>query len=761
MWPSKYGLGAQVGYGVRGNGIIRTQEGRRLPQVEFPSLDNGIDSDENIGVLASNETFPSLKPVKGSLRTVVEPQTSDFDLNSTIFNDLLSDPLENLYIPQDILKSYLIESGSLTSTIAYDPTIGPRFCIFPLRSRSNTSTSTGIAYVSGEVGTVLNLSIMKISCIDSEQEIQLSSPHFDVPFQLTFSEPIKQVACSNVAGSLLIRTFSRVYVVQPFQSSLHRSGIYLELLGQVKSSSLNQESFADACFNPWDPKQVALVDVKGHFGVWNFCPNGKSDPKRVNISASESFIDNVQELSHWKKICFFAPEVMFVFSRSSLTQCTIGPPSQCSRLMTSNTWSSILDFQRAPADLKYSFMLTSRELIWFENDGTLKRLISYKHFLDERDPSWKLNVCSVDSTTFICIIFSQKAPLYFLYTFGLKSGLPYSLRSPYYIRSLSSYNHEARDNVLQLHVFPIDNSSSKIFGMFELHTDFGLHFRFLSTTKIIKLGDTVVTDGLWSRSGTPVETGKGFCRHMSAKDWKKLVEQMLSKVKTTSSDSTAIQEFALKIGEWALAFDENLLRNEANGSCSLLDISENPPTNVRDIDEFDSMIEQLGEYFKLKQFELSRESEDLLRNRLNSLRQYYGKEQNLGSVTPEILNRTTLELGCSIYRAKHSSTNQAYEEKFKEVIQEASDEVKSILGDWESGIVVADVTTQPDIEPSEIMPTININSSQSQSSLFAPLSQGTQLNSQTQSQAHRSQRRHKMSQGSQRSQRKKRKGGFA
>lgn len=761
MWPSKFGLGAQVGYGVRGNGIIRTQGGRRLPQVEFPSLDNGIDIDENIGILASNETFPGLKPVKGSLRTVVDPQTSDFDLNSTIYNDLLSDPLENLYIPQDILKSYLIESGSLTSTIAYDPTIGPRFCMFPLRSRTNISASTGIAYISGEVGTVLNLSVMKISCSDNEQEVQTSSPDFDVPFQLTFPEPIKHVSCSNVAGSLLIRTYSRVYVVQPFQSSLHRSGIYLELLGQVKSSNLNHESIADACFNPWDPKQVALVDVKGHFGVWNFCPNGKSDPKKASISASDSFIDNVQELSHWKKICFFTSEVIFVFSRSSLTQCTIGPPSQCSRLITSNTWSSILDFQRAPADLKYSFMLTSRELIWFENDGTLKRLISYKHFLDERDPSWKLNVCVVDSTTFICIIYSQKAPLYFLYTFGLKSSLPYSLRSPYYIRSLSSYRHEARDNVLQVHVFPIDNSSSKVFGMFELHTDFGLHFRFLSTTKKLKQGDTVVTDGLWSRSGTPVETGKGYCRHISAKDWKKFVEQMLSKTETTRSDSSAIQEFALKIGEWALAFDESLLRKETDGSCSLIDIAENPPTNVQDIDEFDSMVDQLGEFLKLEQFELLRGNEDLLQNRFNSLREYYASEQLRSSISPETLSRTTLELGCSIYRAKHSSTNQVYEEKFKEIIQEASDEVKSILGDWETGIVVADVTTQPDIEPSEIMPTININSSQSQSSLFAPLSQGTQLNSQSQSQAHRSQRRHKLSQGSQRSQRKKRKGGFA
>lgn len=760
MWPSKFGLGAQVGYGVRGNGIIRSHEGRRLPQVEFPSLDNGIDSDENIGILASNETFPGLKPVKGSLRTVVDPQTSDFDLNSTIYNDLLSDPLENLYIPQDILKSYLIESGSLTSTIAYDPTIGPRFCIFPLRSRTNTSTSTTIAYVTGEVGTVLNLSIMKVSCTEQDQEMQISSPNFDVPFQLTFSEPIKQVACSNVAGSLLIRTFSRVYVVQPFQSSLHRSGIYLELLGQVKSSSLNRESFADACFNPWDPKQVALVDVKGHFGVWNFCPNGKSDPKRVEISASDSSIDNVQELSYWKKICFFTSQVIFVFSRSSLTQCTIGPPSQCSRLITSNTWSSILDFQRAPADLRYSFMLTSRELIWFENDGTLKRLISYKHFLDERDPSWKLNVCVLDSTTFICIIYSQKAPLYFLYTFGLKSGLPYSLRSPYYIRSLTSYHHEARDNVLQLHIFPIDNSSGKIFGMFELHTDFGLHFRFLSTTKNIKLGDTAVTDALWSRSGTPVETGKGFCRHMSAKDWKKLVEQVLPKGEPASSDSSAIQEFALKIGEWALAFDESLLRKEKHGSCSLIDMAENPPTNVRDIDEFDSMIEQLDEFFKLKQINLLRADDDLLQSRFNSLREYYGSEQLLGSVSPETLIRTTLELGCSIYRASHSSTNQVYEEKYKEIVQEASDDVKSILSDWETGIVVADVTTQPDIEPSQTMPTININSSQSQSSLFAPLSQGTQLNSQSQSQV-RSQRRHKLTQGSQRSQRKKRKGGFA
>jgi hypothetical protein len=247
---------------------------------------------------------------------------------------------------------------------------------------------------------------------------------------------------------------------------------------------------------------------------------------------------------------------------------------------------------------------------------------------------------------------------------------------------------------------------------------------------------------------------------MSAKDWKKLVKQVLPKGEPASSDSSAIQEFALKIGEWALAFDESLLRKEKHGSCSLIDMAENPPTNVRDIDEFDSMIEQLDEFFKLKQINLLRADYDLLQSRFNSLREYYGSEQLLGSVSPETLIRTTLELGCSIYRASHSSTNQVYEEKYKEIVQEASDDVKSILSDWETGIVVADVTTQSDIEPSQTMPTININSSQSQSSLFAPLSQGTQLNSQSQSQV-RSQRRHKLTQGSQRSQRKKRKGGFA
>lgn len=758
MWPSKHGLGAQIGYGVKGSAIIDSSDQRRLPQIVFASLDDDYE-DQNVGLLSQNDTIPSLKTVKLSFQTVVEPQTSNFDLNSSIYNDLQSDFADKVFIPQDILKSYLIELGSLTSTIAYDPTVGSRFCIISLPSRH--SSLEVVVYTSSELGTVLNLATMKMSCDTSDDTFRLTNPVFGTPFQLTFPEAINQISSSATSHKLIIRTVSKVYVVQPRISTLHLSGLHLDLLGQIESTSLKKESFADACFNPCDEKQVGLIDIKGNFGVWNFGISSTSTPKRVDIAASDSSINNPQELSHWKKICFFSPRVLHAFSRSSMTQCSLGPPSRSFRLVTANTWSSILDFQRNSEVLKFSFMLTSKELIWFENTDKLKRLLSIKHFLDDKDPSWKLNVCSVDSLTFVCVAFSQKAPLYFFYTLGLRDGVPHSLKKPYYIRSLSSYHQAPKDNVLQLHLFPVSGSKSKIFGLFELRTDFSLSFRFLSTTKSLTLQESRI-DTIWSRSGTPVETGSSACKQLPMTQWKRLMEKISKKLlPNDTSDSTIIQKFALQIGEWSLTFKEDKIRHENPSCVSLLDLTKNTPTNVQDIGEFDSMIDQSSDYFNNHNIEVLRDSDDSLQQQFKLLEGYYGCLQLTKVNTAESIRRAALELGCSKHKLKHGSTNQVYEEKLKELLHDVDQETQKILGDWGEDIVDADITTQADPNIPESFPTINVNSSQVLSTVMPPISQGTQMNSQLHSQAIRSQKRSKMSQGSQRSQRKKKKGGFA
>lgn len=751
MWPSRTGIGAQIGYGVPGNGIIDTENGRLSPRLRFPGHSYSHDETRTDTAWPIG-AFSGLKTVKGSFSTILEPQTSGFDLNSSIYNSLQSDSLDSLYVPKDVLKSYLIESGSLTSSIAYNPCVGSRFCQFGLRPKNSTLRVPAIAYVSREIGSILNLAKMRLSCHNDGEIIHTASPEFGDPYQLTFPEAIQQIAAS--AAFLLVRTNSTIYLLHPFQSPLHHSGIHLELVGRVHSAELHQEAFSDACFNPWVSTQVAVVDINGHFGVWHFSPNGTDDPKKLKLPESESCIDNLQELSHWKKVCFCASKSLLVFSRSSLTQCTLDQPAKSSRLVNSNTWSSILDYQQVGEEL-YSFMLTSKELIWFSNDGSLTKLVSYKHFLDDRDPSWKLSVCATAASNFFCVVYSQKSPLFFVYTLGFDDGMPASLHQPYYIRSLNSHRHEAHDNVLQLHLFCVPGSNSQLFGLFELHTDFGLYVRYLSITKNVQLGDSPSTFQIWSRSSTPVDTGKS-CKPISKKVWKNLLSNS-SPQGSAELDTAAIQSFALKIGNWALSFDEGAIQKEMQGYVSLLDVSREPPTQVTDLAEVDSMVDQLGEYLTLQNLEVLREK--TLQKVYQDLEEYYGMGEMRAMNSPSSLLRTALEVGGSLVKLKHGRTNQIYEEIFKEALSGSHNDAKSILDDWDKDVVVADVTTQPDQVASQMMPTIKVSS---QPLATLPLAEGTQLHTHPsqRSQPH-SQRRLKLSQGSQKTQRKRRKGGFA
>ena len=79
MWPSKEGLGVQLSYGVNGNGIVVSSENpnsstyKRLPRLEFPRI-------RNQGI--------TLNKVGKSNIVLVNDQTSSFDLNAKVYNNL-------------------------------------------------------------------------------------------------------------------------------------------------------------------------------------------------------------------------------------------------------------------------------------------------------------------------------------------------------------------------------------------------------------------------------------------------------------------------------------------------------------------------------------------------------------------------------------------------------------------------------------------------------------------------------------------------
>ncbi|RCK56265.1 hypothetical protein Cantr_05711 [Candida viswanathii] len=220
------------------------------------------------------------------------------------------------YIPQEIILSYLVESKTLTSNIAYDPNCGNVLQMFDMYVRAQDAYVDAMTFVTGEATSVLNIAL----CEYADEKLVMSSP-----YQLDSLIPYyKWKLCCAIAAQL------------------HKGHADLELLmvGEVAASTLAGNSFADVRFHNDDSRKIAMADTKGNFGVW------------------KDFV-------------------------------VVG---------------------------NYGFMLTSKELIWFSFADGMTRLLSWKHFLNDKDPSLKLEISG--SEVFTCFVYSQINPCIIVFTLG-------------------------------------------------------------------------------------------------------------------------------------------------------------------------------------------------------------------------------------------------------------------------------------------------------------------------------------------------------
>ena len=779
MWPSKEGLGVQLSYGVNGNGIVVSSENsnsstyKRVPRLEFPRI-------RNKGI--------TLNKVGKSNIVLVNQQTSSFDLNAKVYNNLQNavsnQPVQpkrkmysdsNIYVPEEILKSYLIESRSLTSTIAYDPTFGQMFTIFDARSRSGLTSSKAIAFVTGETGTILNISILKYEIkelLNSRKEsvdVDALIPLLTDPFQVSLSEPIKQIEHCKLKESfdyiplyLIIRSDSRVYVLNCFKgkSQHYNSHIELDILGELQTSDLMGFNFSDVTFNPWVSSQFGVVDVKGNFGIWNI--NSKKEAltklKRLDSAPKtnskdsdsvlkvESTIYDVAELSNWKRIIWAHDyNHIFVVSRSSLTQFELTPELSSQRLITSDTWSRIQDIHKNPESMKYAFILTSKELIWFELSNPLRRLMSWKHFLDDKDPSLRLQVSEYeDCSKFICIIYSQIRPILLVYNFGIKDGMPYSLKDPYYIRKSTDQKGNRKRQIRQVYLTELNrhfyssvqddeniitNSTSSdhmVMALFELSTDLGLTLNLYNTTANLHLNkSSIKSDNLDSSSSCESSTNfecdiirdksSSYFKKFSKADFELIAKGLKCDPNETTGDDEIkiVQDYAFRLGEGAMQLnekwnklkaDEELSINKDPCYLSLIDISNSLPLSIGDLTEFDSMIEQLSTFYGDKDINVSSmfrksflEELELFADHLNSngklftvndfsniLEKSYENEALQGYNNFNILKKLSILIGASLIKAKNNGLGKYYLKKFDLAMSNATTQVQSILNDWDN-----------------------------------------------------------------------------
>ncbi|KAK6198692.1 RNA polymerase I-specific transcription initiation factor RRN6-like protein [Scheffersomyces amazonensis] len=784
MWPSKKGLGVRLSYGVSGNG---SGVSGLSSEVEFARRDGPHEMYE----------------IHQSLTNVVEGQVplySNPELQESVKVSVSS--IEG-FIPSNIVSSLHHESDVFTSSIAHDPNFRNLLKIVGLKIKSTNKQSSCLAvlYPGGASGNVLNISKLTYMSIDAVKEnnkyTSILMPDLATSYQITFTSQIKQIETPPtlsyyVSSYLVVRTNFKIYVLD---CCMNDEGIDIQVISEIDNKQLSGFEFADVRFNPFDDSQFGLVDIKGNFGIWTV------SPQRVSkLNLGQQSIYDTKELSNWKRIIWSQDShKVLVLSRTCMEEFDIAT-KQMKRIITSNTWSRIQDCQRVENE-DYAFLLTSKELIWLKLKGGIERMISWKHFLDDSDPSLQLSVSVISHQHYTCTIFSEANPLIFVYTFAIENGKPYSVKDPYCIKrgeypgslkqalfikvNFNFYTNEQDSDLEQIREDDEEYIDCDKYVLFELSSCLGLTIRAFSTEP----GFSIKND----EEITTQEPEEYITRSNQSQYFDVIpnihirnIVEALKVHEDQSSDSSiesqkqSLQTYAYSLGEGVSRFDEDLA-----SYLSLLDISDNIPSLVEDIAELDTMLEQLDSFYKSKDIQTnilvntSLVKRNLLLNSQDSdlqvstagdlyqlLNRIYCTNSHLNTLnTSTSLLRACMQLSTGLIKSKSTNLTTKLNKHYNETLEASDDQVKSLIDNWDSHDLDGRTESQATIIDSQpVMPTLVLSQrqrvqSQSQSvHVPSPLSQSTVSSTHnTHSQSQRLVR--PQSQSSQR--RKKRKGGFA
>lgn len=643
MWPHKKGLGTNLTYGVSGNGNLELGRNDR----------NGPNPVVNIKFPRIRNEGLNLHEVKHSYECLAEGENvlAGYNKRLQCGSDLISrDPtntkgiLKNsAYVPEEIVRSFLVESNSLMSPEVFDPTFGELFTMIYFKSSRKKVVTPALAYVTNE--NILNVSVfkkqsreMRTSSLESNMEHRTLTPRLSQPFQASFSQPIKQVVSSfnsNLQNSthvyLLVRTDYQVYILDCRSQHIDKNNTNVELnvLVEINSNMHLGINFADASFDKNNCRRIVIVDIKGNVGIWEFlAKDSEAFLKKVPLNSQLDYkllIGEVNELSSWKKIVTGSQSGQyFVCSRTSLVFLDISKDIKKHDIVSAKSWSRILDLSHTLKQ-SYLFLLTSKEIIWIDTSSGVKRLLSWKHYLDDRNPSWKIAVKSLkDGNHIICLVYSRVSPIIFVYNFGIIDNKPCSLKDPYFIRSGNTLNNLENDSLGQVSLMDLseelyDSQSlelqRRLYILFELTTGSSLSYRLFSDVKGLNMKMAKKNGHLTLSKSSEVfsNTHKAtYFNLFTKKEFEPIAESLRCPngliFKFDQIDE--LEKYALEISELISTLKKGQFTGVnakmVHGYHSLDCLMDYVPVPRENIEEFGHMLEELFKYnignLKLKNF---------------------------------------------------------------------------------------------------------------------------------------------------------------
>ncbi|MCJ1379015.1 hypothetical protein MMC17_002114 [Xylographa soralifera] len=213
----------------------------------------------------------------------------------------------------------------------------------------------------------------------------------------------------------------------------------------------------DVAFNPRNQRQFAVLDVGGHWSVWNI--KGKYSKRNlwtvtpVSSRTSLAFEDDpnpIETGDGWGRIVWADDtNLLVVASRSNLFIYSIESKSERFSgpdlgLTDRSNW--ILDVQRSPLNPSHIFVLTSLCIFWLKVDSgrgqharaqfspLLEILLARRHFRSQEDRSLKM-VLHVQSELLEVMLQSSQTELVTVFKFAMLRSiqLPQSISDPFIV----------------------------------------------------------------------------------------------------------------------------------------------------------------------------------------------------------------------------------------------------------------------------------------------------------------------------------------
>ncbi|SMN20963.1 similar to Saccharomyces cerevisiae YBL014C RRN6 Component of the core factor (CF) rDNA transcription factor complex [Maudiozyma saulgeensis] len=641
------------------------------------------------------------------------------------------------YLPREVVKSLSKSDSSISlpskqdtknphRNKLIDPTIRDTFIIGKVQTsfdiRNYIDYHELIAYSTGKTNSILRLSIYKPQ--DTNNVISSESNFTEIDLRSKIKSikiPILSKAYARFSDIIAVITNRSLVLIKIKSIDCNRDyRIKYQVLEPLDFTSLGDYPWADVTFNPMDPQQFAVVDIKGNYATGTIpSPLHKTTKLSLNHKMRGTIYDP-ESLSSRKHISWSSKDSqILLMDESKLVEIDIVEKYQL-EMVQAKSWSQILDFSEIDED--YRIMLTSMEIIVLRTSRDLDqttRVISWKHYLNSKDRTYRLFVQSVtlqDKQLYLTYVASKNHNKVYLHGFTLNRndntvqtiksstildipGLPNGIQTLQFVEE--SFENDLEDNGLKLNVFTREVDTVSIIHLTESNAPRAFQNE---RDELLLSSETI-------NNSTDIYPEIKFITTNITKSM--IANQRASQNSSESNDVQKLESCGVNLSE---ALNKYVTGNEVENKSapSLLSELIDIPTNIDDMEEFSSFLSQFFEHYKEEDIEftdLTKLFHYIINDNTKDVDMFYNKLLQYWSIlgreavffTKELVNE--LIWGTLKYSKGNSAKTQC-----TSTYKTLNSSSKDIIDEWDNSDMTDSLSDTKSTVPFSSQPQFTLNS---------------------------------------------------